>query len=1761
MTENGYYYLTLSGPGYNNLDNHSKFEGKWEKLSIKDVLTIKPDFTWERSKEIDFGFYLKWNGTYSYTDDLVVFSLTEQGYSGLYFSGISETVIPYYGLMYGPIIDTHTMNEPMQGLISGLISGSVSGMINGIISGTASGIASGGKNETVEGLISGIFTNFITCEVNDEATGIASGLISGVVDDIGNGIGRGIAKDTKISGILTGNVHTILLNNFVTGVGLAENVMAAINPTNFSISGLIEDTVDNVFISGFVNKTVNNVLISGNAYGAANDIIVTCMASGTVNNAPVIGIIDGTVNGILISGLIKQAVNNVFISGMASGIINNVPISGMVSGTVNNAVINGSISGKVDNIQISGVIAGNTSNVNIMGKVSGIVDKVSISGIVNGIIPGFTFSDTITGIVYGQIRVKLSDLIDNESVIIDSFKTNLYSSISGYIGTNEETYFGTTVSEIKKMISGAIEDVIDYNLINDIISPIYLSKSSIVDVTDKILFDAIIYNGNYISGNSINGVSIDPLRNTIITKISEILINILSNISIQKIVYDTVDSYEISGAISGYISGILSGMVSNEIGNIAAGYASGYANGLISGVVINDVFCNISGLITGKVFDTISGMGYGMASIVAYAPGIGDVVIQKKILNTFLDDSFSDFTNFYKISGANEVTSGIDIINPGGRGQLLNAIIVNTIRPTNIIYDVGVYSGYISGNYEYHDYMNSKFKNVQAVSGNQSEFAPYSDNYGGIGGNVIQNSFDFYEKNIPENGFVRLIYADPDIIGLRTLEITCSGLEVLPDTTAAISGNAIINTMLTENEANVYYRILERNRDLDLEKSVLNGKPLSEYNVKYEYIASVFNNQSYNDREQLILNKYPDNELYISKLDNHRRILSFKTPFRSENVDNQTVIPLDLKTTNRKFYFAVARDNNIDTVKIDGILFHPDDQDKDGLYRKYRQRDDNGNVILDDNGDPIYNGYEFYAGQPYEIEVTFKDEADSLMKELIVHYLSDCLEENSISRSNNYKQTINPFKMPQRDVLLFLKTERCYLLNIFRSEDSSHINEILHENESELPIFKRHFWDDKIEIAVSFSSKFYEIDREDLKNQLSDIDDIRYNDSERLYEPNVGYDISIPETIKFLMPARNVTLYIKEKDYRQKLKIRSFNKKTDDNDVTNDNEPNHFFEISVNGETPNRLLSEEPEYEFMVRDPITIKVYFYYDDNNYYELDNEFITTQLMAFNKLNGKEYVEKRADSDNNILNGYDSPYQEINFAMPNQDLVLIIKEISTRKKLVIKPDPYQFNNETRKINGIIYNNIFYNFLSNIPVTIEAVPEQVIDIYVSFSDICMHLDSLFLYSQEPLSMKIEEAGEYSDILEPSQYPLYGDINDKKELYQHFRFKMTKDDLTLSLKWIERLFMIEYDIQASFFNSTTIKDSNRVINLYEPPKEKQVTMRQSIFPHYTYPVVGNDITGINYYDPPYNTIMFRRNTIDIISKLKPYMKLKGTTCYLKIGNNKIPFEVNDQYSVINYPSDPNRVHPYSDKLNVIWDEPALNISFPMPKDNVKITLNIGLKIEQEITIKDYGQGEFFLDAGYYDIEVRAADGGDGNSKASIGQRWSITNLLFKEPFTLTYMLGQVGQNGGGWRGNHGGGGGGGAGGGSSLLIFDTLFLNPNDNNTYDAVYCTGGWGTRGRSGDGVTPGAGGSAGYGGGGTVENDPENNGNGGNGGDGGSGPFYGTAGSGGAGGIGWSRKNIKNKKVIWKLGNSGITRTTANADGYLYIKYTKEYTEQD
>lgn len=514
-----------------------------------------------------------------------------------------------------------------------------------------------------------------------------------------------------------------------------------------------------------------------------------------------------------------------------------------------------------------------------------------------------------------------------------------------------------------------------------------------------------------------------------------------------------------------------------------------------------------------------------------------------------------------------------------------------------------------------------------------------------------------------------------------------------------------------------------------------------------------------------------------------------------------------------------------------------------------------------------------------------------------------------------------------------------------------------------------------------------------------------------------------------------------------------------------------------------------------------------------------------------------------------------QTITFTMPARNSIIYIKSDAVYI-LTVEIDRRQELDENDKLlyeqkfikRPVLLRNIddaTEERLQSFPYQNQVKRNTLFDLYVEFDTLYQHLDKTSVHSQAP-EATIEAAGDFegyfglalSKIKPLQRLPNNNVITSKnKEWFQHIRFRIPANNIIIHLKWEERLFKIEYDIQAAFFISTSIKDSNRLIDLYEPINEKMTSMRQSTFPRYTYSVVSNDTTGKNpYYS---NGNMSRQNTIEISSKLKQYMKLKDSKSTFRIGfQKKIPFT-----NIV------NTGWYYNNIFKVDWNDPTLTIPFNMPKDDVKITLNIGMEVGQYIgPITDHVNGEFFLDAGTYNIEIRGASGGHaptaGDGRA--GARWSGT-LTFNESFTLTYMLGELGKRGGDASGFAATGGGGG--GGSSILMFDIL----PENYQFDAIYCWGGWGRGGRPNNTGVPNnsSPGRAGQGGG------HDDTGNGGRGGDGGTaGP--GTPGAGGIGGEGYHKDNIKNKSDIEITTANNGTYGYGNSNGYLFIFYLAEYT---
>ena len=344
------------------------------------------------------------------------------------------------------------------------------------------------------------------------------------------------------------------------------------------------------------------------------------------------------------------------------------------------------------------------------------------------------------------------------------------------------------------------------------------------------------------------------------------------------------------------------------------------------------------------------------------------------ILNSFMDDGFTDQIHTYTLLGpfrpmpkgwtidgvSDTAASGFknSVHQFGGRGELAKYFVFNGNFQDTITWEAGRWGS--EDIPSVNTTVSVSAHNLDSISGLLDETADGNSFFGGIGGNVIFDNFNLCKANTPDHGHIKITYGSPNY-GLvdnlnqipnsipnlfRILEINSSGIEVLPDKPAITSETVVKNRMLVNNETEVFYRIKDRSKELCLSGSYLNGKPLNEYNVIYGEPGFDFdaNSTTFNENEQLRRTVYGNNEIYIYKLDNH----VFLTPFRRSAAleGDPRVIPLELNITNRKFYFAIARDNQIESVSIRDIIFNPDDADEDGVYRTKKERDADGNIIL-----------------------------------------------------------------------------------------------------------------------------------------------------------------------------------------------------------------------------------------------------------------------------------------------------------------------------------------------------------------------------------------------------------------------------------------------------------------------------------------------------------------------------------------------------------------------------------------------------------------------------------------------------------------------------------------------------------------------------------------------------------------------------------------------------------------------------------------------
>jgi hypothetical protein len=419
------------------------------------------------------------------------------------------------------------------------------------------------------------------------------------------------------------------------------------------------------------------------------------------------------------------------------------------------------------------------------------------------------------------------------------------------------------------------------------------------------------------------------------------------------------------------------------------------------------------------------------------------------------------------------------------------------------------------------------------------------------------------------------------------------------------------------------------------------------------------------------------------------------------------------------------------------------------------------------------------------------------------------------------------------------------------------------------------------EIDIEESTVYYEGIEND-KN-IENYDDIRKDDGSiplgeyaiKMYVDNflkqvkaiiTDIDYYNVQTITFPMPTKNIIINLKTKRIKYKIRL-----------ITD-----RYIEkcdVTIGVDTIDLL-----EKDAYATSNSTIALGLTYFDDNH--LINKDVFCHYLCI-KPGEIEYSDK--DQQNT---------QMITFKMPARNILLRIATDATYF-LTIEIDERQELDEKEKLpeeQRFIKSPVILKFIregkeekiSEFPKVYLVKRGDKFDLYVQFDTLYQHLDKSYIYSQKP-NAGIEEAGNFlghfdlqSTRLIPHQQLPNVITDNNKEWFQHIRFTMPSNNLIIHLKWEERIFQIEYDIQAAYFISTVIKDSNRLIDLYSPPREKQVTMRQSIFPHYTYSVVSNNT---DYQRDPYdNGRMSRQNTIEIISKLKQYMKLKRKTSTFRIG-------------------------------------------------------------------------------------------------------------------------------------------------------------------------------------------------------------------------------------------------------------------------------------
>jgi len=384
------------------------------------------------------------------------------------------------------------------------------------------------------------------------------------------------------------------------------------------------------------------------------------------------------------------------------------------------------------------------------------------------------------------------------------------------------------------------------------------------------------------------------------------------------------------------------------------------------------------------------------------------------------------------------------------------------------------------------------------------------------------------------------------------------------------------------------------------------------------------------------------------------------------------------------------------------------------------------------------------------------------------------------------------------------------------------------------------------------------------------------------------------------------------------------------------------------------------------------------------------------------------------------------------------------------------------------------------------------------------------------------------------------------REYWQHFRFQMSDQNVTLNLKWVERMYMIDFIFREKTVNIATIRDTNKTYDIdsifFNGATED---LRQLRLPHYTYSKVLRN----GFEVPDQNKVEFK------LMLENDALQIKEEECFCKFGNNA---------SMINFPLDDRYKISGQDIVSIDYVNKRINVI--VPKYSVKTFLDIryfpGVWVCQDIDFNT--GGSVFLDKGRYSFWVRAANGGQGGYITGIAAdkgawrnagwesgRGSHFSLILDNPMNLNYKLGSTGKDGTGrfsdCEDGSAKGGGGGGGGGTTILTFSE---DVNFGLGYRKEFC---WkGGRGGDGEYVAEGNyefGGDGGLGG--TAETGSGEDGYPGSD-DGKKGKKNNFAGLvGGIGGIGFSSKTR-----ITLNGSTSSPTGRFTGDGFLFIKYDGE-----